>query len=241
MTAWSSASSSLIMAARSACSYFRAHIVSSTPSVSLRCCHSGRPFCHAGLSSQFIYAFIAKRYAVSASYTSTPTCFRRFSVRGARKAESSSSFVHALRAASEVQLINSSMDALFSFSSPAQREQFQHCVLLVDVLGGKVGSMSLNQAVAQASAGKLHLSVVAASSVPPIIKLISAESVIANESKKVAVDRESRSKKSLEKEIQMMMNIAPNDVQVKVAKILDFCQKGCRVSPQFILIVLDAF
>ncbi len=135
-----------------------------------------------------------------------------------------------------MQLINSSMDSFFSFSSAAQRDQFLHCVLLVDVQGGKVGSMSLNDAVAQASAEKLHLSVVAASSVPPIVKLVSADSVIANQSKKVAVDKESRSKKSLEKEIQMMMNIAPNDVQVKVAKILDFCQKGCRVSNQFFLI-----
>jgi translation initiation factor IF-3 len=155
---------------------------------------------------------------------------RNFSGRGARKAESGPPFVHALRAATEVQLINSSMNAFFSFSSPAQKEQFQHCVLLVDVQGSKVGSMPLNQAVAQASAGKHHLTVVAASAVPPIVKLVSADAVMANESKKIAVDKESRSKKSLEKEIQMMMNIAPNDIQVKVAKILDFCQKGCRVT-----------
>jgi translation initiation factor IF-3 len=144
--------------------------------------------------------------------------------------ESGHHFVHAIRAASEVQLINSSMSDLFLFSSPAQKEQFQHCVLLVDVHGVKIGSMPLNQAVEQASAGKLHLSVVAASAVPPIVKLVSADAVVANESKKIAVDKESRSKKSLEKEIQMMMNIAPNDIQVKVAKILDFCEKGCRVS-----------
>ena len=126
MTAWSSASITLMTAARSACCHFRAHIASSTPSVSLRHCHSGLAFCHSGLSSQFIYAFIAKRYDVSASSTCTPTSFRKFSARGARKTESNSSFVHALRAATEVQLINSSMDSLFSFSSPAQREQFQH-------------------------------------------------------------------------------------------------------------------
>ena len=171
---------------------------------------------------------LTKPWVATASSCFCSAISRSFSARGAR--EAGSPFINALRSASEVQLINSSMNGFFAFSSPAQREQFQNCVLLVDVQGGKVGNMSLNQAVAQASAAKLHLSVVAASSVPPIVKLVSADSVIANESKKVAVDKESRSKKSLEKEIQMMMNIAPNDVQVKVAKILDFCQKGCRVS-----------
>jgi hypothetical protein len=240
MTTWT-ASIHLMMAARSACFHSRAHMASSALQASLHFCRFGYAYHRSGLSLQFIRAFDAKRCFSYASNSFSPTLSRSFSGRIVRKAESASTFVHALRAASEVQLINSSMSAFFSFSSPAQREQFQHCVLLVDVQGGKVGNMSLNQAVAQASALKLHLSVVAASSVPPILKLVSADSVIANESKKVAVDKESRSKKSLEKEIQMMMNIAPNDVQVKVAKILDFCQKGCRVSSKHTLAFFNCF
>ena len=216
------------MAARTACYHARTLLVVSPafPQCFLRLRQA--PHC-SGLS-QFIHTLAVKPCAVSSSASCPLSISRSFSGRGARKAESGPPFVHALRAATEVQLINSSMNAVFSFSSPAQKEQFQHCVLLVDVLGGKVGSMPLNQAIAQASAGKHHLSVVAASAVPPIVKLVSADAVMANESKKVAVDKESRSKKSLEKEIQMMMNIAPNDIQVKVAKILDFCQKGCRVT-----------
>ena len=185
---------------------------------------------HNHLNSGLLQYFVTKPSGLSALHRFPSLISRTFSSRSVRKADLGSPFVHALRAASEVQLINSSMNGFYSFSSHAEKEQFQHCVMLVDAQGGKVGSMSLSQAVAQASAaGKLHLSVVAASAVPPIVKLVSADSVIAHESKKNAVDKESRSKKTLEKEIQMMMNIAPNDIQVKVAKILDFCQKGCRV------------
>jgi hypothetical protein len=226
------------MPARFACFRFLSHTTSLAPPVSRRLYRSGHAFRHSGIHPHFIHGFAVKPSCTTTAsnlFPPTGTCARSFSARVARKAEAASSFFHTLRAASEVQLINSSMDSFFSFSSAAQRDQFQHCVLLVDVQGGKVGSMSLSEAVAQASAEKLHLSVVAASSVPPIVKLVSADSVIANQSKKFAVDKESRSKKSLEKEIQMMMNIAPNDVQVKVAKILDFCQKGCRVSTHFIL------
>ena len=179
--------------------------------------------------SLFSHVFVAKPCVLTTTYPHVSLCLRSFSARSLRKAETGSPFALALRAATEVQLLNSSMNGFFSFSSHTQEEQFQHSVLLVDVQGNKVGSMSLNQAFAMASDGKLHISVVAASAVPPIVKLVSADSIIANHSKKVAVDKESRSKKTLEKEIQMMMNIAPNDIQVKVAKILDFCQKGCRV------------
>jgi translation initiation factor IF-3 len=204
------------------------------PTVSLARPVLHRSFCYShtrpflGLS-QFFHIFVGKPCVLTASHPHASVFLRSFSARSVRKTESGSPFIHALRAATEVQLINSSMNGFFSYSSHAQEEQFQHSVLLVDFQGAKVGSMPLNQAFAQASAEKLHLSVVAASAVPPIVKLVSTDSIIANQNKKVAVDKESRAKKTLEKEIQMMMNIAPNDIQVKVAKILDFCQKGCRV------------
>ena len=210
----------IIMAVRSLLLNTQVCIASLVSQLSRRAHHHLGPF-------RFNRDVLTKPWVATASSCFCSAISRSFSARGAR--ESGSPFINALRSASEVQLINSSMNGFFAFSSPAQKEQFQHCILLVDELGAKVGNMPLNQAIAHANADQRHLSVVAPSAVPPIVKLVSAVSVIANESKKVASDKESRSKKSLEKEIQMMMNIAPNDIQVKVSKILDFCQKGCRV------------